>query len=125
MKSTIGVGTLILVLISLATPASPAKEIVSIRLRGYVFAAPATIPVTVTVEPSEKNRMLVVEADGDSYFRSSAMTLEGAEEKRLHTIEFKSLPAGSYVVRAQVLSSKDVLGTAREGLLVTGAGGEQ
>ena len=125
MKRTTLLAALIFVVTAGITPAVPAKEVVSIRLHGYVFAAPATIPVTVAVEPAAKNRMLVVEADGDSYFRSSAVTLDGADEKRLHTMEFKSLPAGSYVVRAQVLSATDVLATASEGLQVIGEGGER
>ena len=40
--------------------------------------------------------MLVVEADSDDYFRSSAIELDGANEKRLHSVEFKNLPAGTY-----------------------------
>ena len=115
----------IFAVIGIITPAVPATEVVSLRLYGNVFPAPATIPVTITVEPAAKNRMLLVEADGDRYFRSSAMTLDGADEKRLHTMEFKSLPAGNYVIRAQVRSATDVLGTASEGLQVIGEGGER
>jgi len=124
VKRTAFVAVILLVLPALIPSVTPANEIVQIRLRGYIFPAPATIPVTVAVEPAAQNRMLVVEADGDSYFRSSAVTLEGADEKRLHLIEFKSLPAGSYVVRATVRSSREVLGTASEGLTVTGMGPE-
>jgi len=35
-------------------------------------------------------------------------------------VEFKSLPAGSYVVRAEVRSKSQVLGTAVNELVVTG-----
>jgi len=35
-------------------------------------------------------------------------------------VEFKSLPAGAYTLRAQVLSKTDVLGVATGGLVVTG-----
>ena len=55
----------IFAVIGIITPAVPASEVVSLRLYGNVFPAPATIPVTITVEPAAKNRMLLVEADGD------------------------------------------------------------
>ena len=117
---TMIVTAVILVLGALSTPQSPAKELVEIKVRGYYFAAPATVPMVVAVEPAARNRMLVVEADSDDYFRSSAIELEGENEKRLHTVEFKSLPAGTYEIRARVMSKNGVLGTAVEGLVVTG-----
>ena len=58
--------------------------------------------------------------DSEDYFRSSGVELDGEKEKRLHSVEFKSLPAGEYTLRAQVLSKQDVLGTATGGLVVTG-----
>jgi hypothetical protein len=110
----------LVVLGAFSVPQLPAKEIVEIKVHGYYFAAPATVPITVAVEPDEKNRMLVVEVDSDDYFRSSAVELDGDKEKRLHSVEFKSLPAGEYTLRAQVRSSTNVLGSATGGLVVTG-----
>jgi hypothetical protein len=89
-------------------------------VHGYYFAAPATVPITIAVEPGAQNRLLVVEVDSDDYFRSSGVELDGDKEKRLHSVEFKSLPAGEYTLRAQVLSKTDVLGVATGGLVVTG-----
>ena len=79
--------------------------------------------ITVAVEPAADNRALVIEADGDHYFRSSALVLDGQKEKRLHSVEFKNLPGGSYTLRAQVRSAADVLATATQDLVVTGIGG--
>ena len=110
----------LVVLGALSVPQSPAKEIVEIKVHGYYFAAPATVPITVAVEPGANNRMLVVEVDSEDYFRSSGVELDGEKEKRLHSVEFKSLPAGEYTLRAQVLSKTDVIGTATGGLVVTG-----
>jgi hypothetical protein len=98
----------------------PAKELVEIKVSGHYFSAPATVPVTIAVEPGANNRALVVEADSDDYYRSSAIELDGENEKRLHTMEFRSLPAGDYVIRAQVRSKTEILGTAVGGLVVTG-----
>ena len=110
----------LVVLGALSVPQSPAKEIVEIKVHGYYFAAPATVPITVAVEPGEKNRILVVEVDSEDYFRSSGVELDGDKEKRLHSVEFKSLPAGEYTLRAEVRSKTEVLGTAHGGLVVTG-----
>ena len=110
---------LILILIA-ASPRVPAKELIEIRIRGYYFPAPATIPVTVAVEPGADNRALIVEVDGDEYYRSSGKDLDGEHEKRLHTLEFRNLPAGRYALRARVMSKSAVLGSAVGGLVVTG-----
>ena len=119
------VTTGLVVLGALSVPHSPAKEIVEIKVHGYYFAAPATVPMTIAVEPGEKNRVLVVEVDSDSYFRSSGVELDGEKEKRLHSLEFRSLPAGEYTLRAEVRSKTGVLGTATGGLVVTGMTPEQ
>lgn len=95
-----------------------AQDVVEIRLRGRYFTNPATVRITVAVEPNADNRALRVEADGDRLFRSSEVVLDGEDGKRLHTLEFKNLPAGSYTIRAAVLSSAQVRGAAQEFLVV-------
>jgi hypothetical protein len=100
-----------------------AKDILEIRLRGHYWAEPATVRITVAVEPGAENRALLVEADSSNYFRSSTLALDGEKEKRLHTVQFKNLPAGRYTLRAEVRSSTDVLATATQDLIVTRAGG--
>lgn len=105
---------------AISAPRSPAQELVEIRVTGRYFTAPATVPITVAIEPGAKNRMLIVEADSEDYFRSSGVELAGEKEKRLHSVEFKSLPAGQYTIRAQVLSQDEVLGSAVGSLVVTG-----
>ena len=101
-----------------------AKDIVEIRLRGHFYAEPATVRITVAVEPAPNHRALLIEADGEHYFRGSSLSLAGENEKRLHTVEFKNLPAGTYVLRAQVRSAEEVLATATQDLVVTGVGEE-
>ena len=120
MKRTIFVTAVLLLAGPTGSPHTPAKQVVEIIIRGHFFAAPATVPITIAVEPAANNRTLVVEADGEDYYRSSAIELDGENEKRLHSVEFKSLPAGEYVLRAQVKSKSDVLGTAVQDVLVTG-----
>jgi hypothetical protein len=110
-------------LLTLAVIKASADDVVAIRINGHYFAEPAIVQVTVNVEPDEANRTLRVEADGDSFFRSSELTLDGLAEKRLHIVEFKNLPAGAYEVRAEVLSAKAVRGMATQDLEVMGTPG--
>ena len=100
-----------------------AEEVVGIRLRGRFYSEPATVLVTVTVRPDQDNRTLVVQADGERLFRSSEVALEGENGRRVHTLEFKNLPAGQYVLRAEVHSSAEIRGAAEE-LLVVGDPGD-
>ncbi len=113
----------VLALVLAATTAGSSREVVQIRLRGHYYAEPATVQLTVAVEPAANNRALLIEADGERYFRSSEVVLSGESDKRLHVIEFKNLPAGTYMLRAEVRSSDAVLGQATHELLVTGVGG--
>jgi len=122
VKRTTGFIAVILGLVTLAGYVATAKDILEIRLRGHYYAEPATVQITVAVEPDREHRSLVIEADGEHYFRSSAVVLDGENEKRLHSVEFKNLPAGTYTLRAQVRSAVDVLATATQDLVVTGAG---
>jgi hypothetical protein len=101
---------------------SHANEVVQILLRGHYFVEPATVQITVAVEPDAKNRALRIEADGERLFRGSQLTLEGATEKRIHAVEFKNLPAGNYILRAEVLGEESVRGMAEQELVVSGSG---
>ena len=123
MKRIIAWTSLTAALITTAAVAGDAGEVVEIRLRGHYYAEPATVRITVAIEPAREHRALIIEADGEHYFRSSALALDGEKEKRLHSVEFKNLPAGAYVLRAQVRSAEDVLGSATQDLVVTGLGG--
>jgi hypothetical protein len=99
-----------------------ATEVVEIRLRGRYYVEPATVQVIVAVEPDAANRTLRIEADSEQMFRASDVTLSGADEKRLHVVQFKNLPAGEYTLRAEVMSSGGVRGMAEQPLVVTGGG---
>ena len=76
MRTTI-LTAVLLALGAIIAVRSPAKEIVEIRVRGHYYAAPATVPIVVAVEPGEQNRVLLVEADAEEYYRSSEIELDG------------------------------------------------
>ena len=122
ISTTVIGSAVVLALISAAASHAFAADVVEIRLRGHFFAEPATVQITVAVEPDEANRTLRIEADGDFLFRSTEVNLDGESDRRLHTVEFKNLPAGSYQLRAEVLSRDKVRGQATQELVVSGGG---
>jgi hypothetical protein len=85
-----------------ATATLGAEPALSLRVTPRVAAAPATVSITVTVEPDEKNRMLVLEDDSDVYYRSSQVQLDGRNAARTHQLLFRGLPPGEHRVRASV-----------------------
>ena len=95
------------------------RQVVEIRLRGHYYPEPATVRLTVAVEPQEKNRLLRIEADSDAMYRATEVELAGENDKRLHLVEFRNLAAGEYQLRAEVLSATGVLGQATQQLVVT------
>lgn len=99
-----------------------ARELVEITIHGRYFTEPATVRFLVAVAPESENRTLRIEAESEDMFRASEVSLNGADEKRLHTFTFKNLAAGHYQLRAAVLSSHDVIATATNEVVVTGAG---
>jgi len=99
-----------------------ATDIVEIRLRGRYYSEPATVQITIAVEPNSVNRSLRIEAESERIFRSSQINLLGADEKRIHTVEFKNLPAGEYMLSAQVFSSDEMRAVATQALSVSGSG---
>jgi len=111
----------VLIIASLAAPGS-ASQIVEIRLRGHYFSAPATVVINIAIEPDADNHRLVIEADSPKFFRSSKIELTGADGQRIHTVQFKNLPEGAYLLRAEVQSRTGVLGQASQELTVMGGG---
>jgi hypothetical protein len=119
VKTRFGLGALITLVAAIQTAGVVgAQDVVAIRMRGKFFSEPATIRVTIAVEPDERNRSLVIQADGDRLFRSSEVALEGDKGQRIHNVEFKNLPAGYYVIRAEVLSTAEMRGMAEETFVV-------
>jgi hypothetical protein len=103
----------------LSSIAVDANNPVEIRVNGRYYTEPATVSVIVAVEPNARNRVLRLEADGEEMFRSSEIELAGDAEQYLHTIQFKNLAGGNYMLRAEVLSSSDsVIAMAEEPLTV-------
>ena len=96
------VGAVVLACLVAARPTLGAETALSLRVTPRMAAAPATVSITVTVEPNERNRVLVIEDDSDVYYRSSQVQLEGKNAARTHQLIFRELPPGEHLVRASV-----------------------
>ena len=51
------------------------------------------------------NRAVEVVAESEDYYRSSEIQLDGDQAPRTNTFEFRSLPPGTYEVKATLLGS--------------------
>ena len=90
---------------------------VAIAVSPRVAFAPASVRVTVTVQPNAENRGLYVDASG---YRSSFVQLNGEQAPITTYIEWKAVPPGDYTVSADVVSNTQTLGHAATTLRVLG-----
>lgn len=85
--------------LGLALP-SDAGGRLDIRLSTIAAFAPASLNVRVTVEAHPDNRAIRVIAKSPEFYRSSEITIEGANAPRTNAFEFRNLPSGTYLVSA-------------------------
>ena len=108
-----------LVAASAAGPAA-ATAPVTVQVTPNVSMAPATVRVVVTVEPDDRNRGLVLEADSQEFYSSSQVTLEGDRSSRVQRFTLKNLPPGTYEIRATIQRNDGDTQVANAQYLVTG-----
>jgi hypothetical protein len=92
----------VLALVSLGGPAVSAGPRLELRVSPAVSLAPAVIMVRTIIEPSDDNRLLNVEIDSPSFWRSSEITLDGKNAQRVNLLEVRDVPSGLYEVRAML-----------------------
>jgi hypothetical protein len=117
---------MVLVGILMATAALPlgAGEPITMRVSPAVAFAPANLVVRATIETDAQNRAVVVTADSADFYRASEMPLDGEQAPRTNTFEFRSLPPGTYEVRATLIgSSGRPRGMVRQSVNVMASGG--
>ena len=101
----------LLALITLVAVPLDAKDRVAVSVSPRFAFAPATVVVRTTVVRDPDNRAMEVTVDGQEYYRSSFVQLDGDSAPRTTTLELRDLPGGSYLVKATLL---DRSGSARE-----------
>jgi hypothetical protein len=91
----------------LMTGAGPldAGERLEMRVSPSVSFAPANLVVRATIEANTDNRAIEIVAESPDFYRSSEIQLNGDRAPRTSVIEFRSLPSGSYHVRAVLRGS--------------------
>jgi hypothetical protein len=88
--------------IALAASSAQAGESVSLRVTPRFAMEPATVRITALVPRNGRNRALEIEADSQDFYRSSLITLDGANAASATVVEFRDLPGGLYAVTARV-----------------------
>src|SRR5207237_5852904 len=77
-----------------------AADRLAVRVSPAVAFAPANLIVRATVESNQENRSIEIVAESEDFYRSSEIPLDGDRAPRTTMFEFRSLPTGSYQVRA-------------------------
>ena len=124
MKSQTILAAATIVGLIFATGSTNANQKLSLRVTPNVSSAPSTVVVRAYVTPNAVNRVLQIEADSGSFYRSSQVQLDGDKAPTLNEFRLNSLPGGEYVVTAVL---KDNLGEetiVRQTALVIGRFGE-
>jgi hypothetical protein len=84
----------------LVAPIAHGADAITVKITPRVCLEGENVRVTVRVDPDPDNRMLLIEVDAVSFFRSSKIQLNGDRAPSLHTLFLRSPPSGTYVVRA-------------------------
>lgn len=111
-------------LASVATLPVGAGEPITMNVSPAVAFAPANLVVRATIDADADNRAVEIIAESSDFYRSSEIELEGSKASRTTTFEFRSLPPGSYEVRATLFGSSGKRGVARRqvNVIPSGAG---
>jgi hypothetical protein len=102
MRNLLGLCGLVMILTVLPVNGGPQ---LTLRVTPLQSFAPATMRVTVHIEPSAANRALTIVADGSEFYRSSQFPLEGDQSAKTFEVFFPSLPGGEYEVYAYLMDS--------------------
>jgi len=95
-------GLLGILLVTATLPAG-AGEKLTLKVSPAVAFAPANLIVRAMVEVDAHNRAIAIIAESDNFYRSSEIQLDGDRAPRTSTFEFRSLPSGTYEVRAMLI----------------------
>ena len=82
-----------------------AGERITLKVSPAVAFAPANLIVRATILADADNRSVEIIAESDDFYRSSQIQLEGERAARTNMFEFRSLPPGTYEVRANLVGA--------------------
>ena len=93
------------IMMAAATLPVGAGERMTMKVSPAIAFAPANLVVRTTIEADAGNRAIEIVAESPDFYRSSEIQLEGDKAARTTTFEFRSLPSGTYEVRAKLLGA--------------------
>jgi hypothetical protein len=86
--------------LTIAPSDTAATEKLSLRVTPNVSNAPSNVIVKATVAKDSANRWLTIEAESGTFFRSSAIQLDGDNAPTVTEFHINNLPSGEYSVSA-------------------------
>jgi len=101
-----------------------ARAKLTLTVTPSVSSAPGTVVVRAVVPKDAANRLLQIEADSGSFFRSSAIQLDGDRAPLVTEVRLKNLPSGDYSVVAVLRDQDGHQTTVRQHVLVLSRHGE-
>ena len=108
-----------------ATLPAGAGERMTLKVSPAIAFAPANLIVRAMIEADADNRAIAIVAESDDFYRSSQIQLDGDHAPRTNTFEFRSLPPGTYQVKAMLIGTgNEPRATLRQqvSVMVGGAG---
>src|SRR5262245_56089411 len=82
-----------------------AGERLIMKVSPAVCFAPANLIVRAFIEADPANRAVEIVAESPEFYRSSEIQLDGEHAPRTNTFEFRSLPPGTYEVKAVLVGA--------------------
>jgi hypothetical protein len=77
-----------------------AGDRLTLKVSPAVSFAPANLVVRTMIEADKENRGMEIVAESADFYRSSEIELDGENAPRTNIFEFRSLPSGTYQVKA-------------------------
>jgi hypothetical protein len=108
--------------VAVVTPAAGDK--MTINVSPKVSLEPARIVVKATIERAHENRAVEIVAESLNYYRSSTVPLDGEHAARTTSVQFPSVPRGTYRVTARLLGAADALRAIESNSIVVTAPAE-
>jgi hypothetical protein len=96
------------------TPHAGARDKLTLRVSPAVSFAPANLVVRATIEADASNRAVEISAESEDFYRSSEIQLDGTSAPRTSRFEFRSLPPGTYEVKAILYGVGGMLAEVRQ-----------
>lgn len=103
-----------------------AGERMTLKVSPSVSFAPANLIVRAYIEADAENRAVEIVAESSDFYRSSEIQLDGEHAPRTNTFEFRSLPSGTYEVKATLIGpGREARAAVRQQVNVIASGAGQ